>query len=160
MVRIARDCPDGLGNMHYNLDELCALFPAEERQAVEDAAFDLKTLGLLKSRNWIGGWSLSMAHGTYEQVDAQVMDWDTKADAVDIARLMVGGNSGHAPDLIAKAGWPKRRFNPAFRLLLALFPDGQVRRVIQPDYPSLGVVLTPESKAMLRRYIAKSEVSR
>lgn len=156
LTRLAQECPDGLSMQDYDLDALSALFPDEDRQPIKDAVSDLKALGLLKSWDFIGGWRIALAEDTYEQVDPQVMGWDTKADAVEIARLMLAGNTGHAPELHEKTGWSKRRFNPAFRLLLPLFPEGRIRRVIQPDYPSLGVVLADDDRAQLRRLVAKA----
>jgi hypothetical protein len=156
LTRLARECPDGLSMQDYDLDALSALFPDEDRQSIKDAVFDLKALGLLKSWDFIGGWRIALAEDTYEQVDPQVMGWDTKADAVVIARLMLAEDTGHAPELHEKTGWSKRRFNPAFRLLLPLFPEGRIRRVMQPDYPSLGVVLADDDRAKLRRLVAKA----
>lgn len=156
VVRLAQECPDGLSMQDYDLDALSALFPDEDRQSIKDAVSDLKALGLLKSWDFIGGWRIALAEDAYEQVDPQVMGWDTKADAVEVARMMLAEDTGHAPELHEKTGWSKRRFNPAFRLLLPLFPEGRVRRVIQPDYPSLGVLLMDEDRAKLRRLIAKA----
>ena len=156
LTRLAQECPDGLSMQGYDLDALSAPFPGEDRQSIKDAVSDLKALGLLKSWDFIGGWRIALAEDTYEQVDPQVMGWDTKADAVEIARLMLAGNTGHAPELHEKTGWSKRRFNPAFRFLLPLFPEGRIRRVIQPDYPSLGVVLADDDRAQLRRLVAKA----
>jgi len=85
------------------------------------------------------------------------MGWDTDADSIEIARLMLAEDTGHAPELHERTGWTKRRFNPAFRLLLPMFPDGRVRKVLQPDYPSLGVVMADEDRAKLRRLVAKAE---
>jgi hypothetical protein len=156
LARLAQECPDGMSMHDYDLDALRALFPDDDRQAIKDAVADLKALGLLKSWDYIGGWRIAVAEDAYEQVDPQVMGWDTKADAVAIARLMLAGNTGHAPELHEKTGWSKRRFNPAFRLLLPLFPEGRIRRVMQPDYPSLGVVLADDDRAKLRRLVARA----
>ena len=76
------------------------------------------------------------------------MGWDTASDAVEIARLMLAEDTGDAPTLHEKTGWCRRRFNPAFRLLLPLFPDGRIRKVIQPDYVTLGVSFAQEDKVM------------
>lgn len=157
LAAMVQDCPDGLAHKHYETEELCTLLPDAEPQAVEDAAFDLEALGLLKARKWINGWSMALNPGTYAQIDAQVMGWDTYKDAVTVAELMLAEDTGHAPNLHAKTGWEKRRFNPAFAMLLPLFPPGRVRQVIQADYPSLGVVLAAEDRAALRRYVRGSQ---
>lgn len=156
IAALARDCPDGLGNEFYDLDRLSALLPDEERQELEDAAFELEAFGLVDFHRTINGpWRLSLSPEFYEQVDHQVMDWATENDAFALARLMLEFDTGNAPTLHEKTGWSKRRFNPALRYLLPLFPEGRVRRVIQPDYVTMGVALAPEDKATLRRLVKK-----
>lgn len=160
IARLVQECPDGMARRYYDLDALCALLPDADRTALNDAAFDLKALNLLKSRHYFGGWQVALAEGAYAQIDPQVMEWDTQADAIEIARLMIAEDSGHAPELHEKLGWSKRRFNPAFRLLLPLFPEGRVSKEMQPHYPSLGVSLAYEDKAKLRRLVAKADGGR
>lgn len=155
VVKLLAECPDGLGEKHYQPTELCAFFPEENLAAIEDAVFDLKTLGLLRSRDWIGGWSVALEEYAYEKLDGQIMGWETNADAIEIARLMLSENDGHAPNLHTKTGWSLRRFNPAFRLLLPIFPDGRIRE-LPSQYVALGVLLDGEDRAKLRRLIAKA----
>ncbi|NTF51012.1 hypothetical protein [Rhizobium rhizogenes] len=138
--------------------QLCAFFPEDSPSSVEGADFDLKTLGPLRSRDWIGGWSVALEEDAYAELDGQMMGWDTNADAIAIARFMLSENTGHAPDLHTKTGWPLRRFNPAFRCLLPIFPDGRTREV-QSEYVVLGVVFDGEDRAKLRRLVAKAEQS-
>ncbi|MEQ8829851.1 MAG: hypothetical protein RLW87_08590 [Alphaproteobacteria bacterium] len=156
IAALAKDCPDGLGHEFYDLDRLSGLLLDEDRQELEDAAFELEALGLVDFHRSINGpWRLSLSPDFYEQVDHQVMDWATEEDAIALARLMLELDTGNAPTLHEKTGWPKRRFNPALRYLLPLFPEGRVRRVIQPDYVTMGVALAPEDKAALRRLVKK-----
>ena len=157
LARLAQECPDGLSMQDYDVDALSTLFPDDDKQSLRDAVFDLKALGLLKSWDFIGGWRIALSEDAYAQIDPQVMGWDTDADSIEIARLMLAEDTGHAPELHERTGWTKRRFNPAFRLLLPMFPDGRVRKVLQPDYPSLGVVMADEDRAKLRRLVAKAE---
>ena len=157
LARLAQECPDGLSMQDYDLDALCALFPDDDKQSLKDTVFDLKALGLLKSWDFIGGWRIALSEDAYAQIDPQVMGWDTEADSIEIARLMLEEDTGHAPELHEKTGWTKRRFNPAFRILLPMFPDGRVRKVLQPDYPSLGVVMADEDRAKLRRLVARAQ---
>lgn len=157
LAALAKDCPDGLADRSYTLDDLAVLLPEQERQAIEDAAFEFEIIGLLTIRRVLAGpWSASLTQGSYEQIDRQVMGWDTAVDAVEIARIMLAQDTGHAPDLHAATRWERRRFNPAFASLLPLFPEGRIRRVLQPDYPSLGVVLADEDRVALRRFVKRA----
>lgn len=154
---LAHDCPDGLGQKYYRLDDIVTLLPNENKEELEEAVFDVEALGLLNIyRSLNSPWNVKLTTEFYEQVDHQVMGWDTEEDAHEIAQLMLSESTGDAPTLHKKLGWEKRRFNPAFRHLLPMFPDGRVRKSIQPDYPSLGVVLTEEDKANLRRFLKGS----
>ncbi|WP_395459880.1 hypothetical protein ACHMW5_36050 (plasmid) [Azospirillum melinis] len=132
------------------------MLPGLDKQAVADASYELEALGLLRMQRFLGGnWHANLTPFFYEQVDPQLMGWNTAADAMEVARIMLAEDTGNASTLHAKTGWTKRRFNPAFRALLHLFPNGRVRKVIQPDYPTAGVVLAPEDKAALRRFVAR-----
>ena len=154
--RLVQECPDGLAEKSYDLDTLATLFPEAREQAIRDAASDLDVLGLLNVRALIGGWSVALSDDSYQQIDWQVMGWDTRADAVEIAGLMLSEDTGDAPDLHDKTGWAMRRFYPAFRFLLPVFPEGRIRNLNHPKYPVLGVVLADEDKSTLRRMIAKA----
>lgn len=156
-VTLAQDCPDGLGHKLYTLDDIAALLPDEDRQYLEDAAYELEAFGLVLFRRSISGpWRMSLTPAFYEQLDHQVMSWNTVKDAIALAKLMLAEDTGNAPALHKKTGWSKRRFNPALRHLMPLFPDGRIRKVLQPDYVTLGIVLAPEDQAALRRFIKRS----
>jgi hypothetical protein len=58
-AKLLHECPYGLGYKTYQLSDLSAFFPEATSTSLEDTVFDLKTLGLLQSRDWIGGWSVS-----------------------------------------------------------------------------------------------------
>ncbi len=151
--RFIQGCPDGMGQTFYDLDELCALLPDSDRADVEDAAHELELFGLLSMRHHLQGWHARLSPEAYEQLDPQIMGWDPVKDAVVIAKHMAEHKTGHAPKLHELTGWQRRRFNPAFRVVLRLFPEGRIRRVIQADYPSLGVSMAPEDRVQLRRLI-------
>jgi len=154
IYHLAKSCPDGLGHKYYELKDMQAMIPDEATQAVEDAAYELKSLGLIEIDYVLSGpWSANLTPEFYEQIDHQVMGWNTHEDAVSLARKMLEMDTGSANELHEATGWGKRRFNPAFRYILYLFPDGRIRKSLQPDYPSLGVVMTSEDKAQLRRFI-------
>ena len=131
-VALARACPDGLGHKKFDLDGLCGLFPEVDRAAIEDATADLEILGLAQRERFIGGyWFIRLTPVFYVQLDHQIMGWDSTADAIAVAGLLLEEDvSGAASDLHNKTGWEKRRFNPAFRIVLGMFPEGRISQEI------------------------------
>lgn len=92
------------------------------------------------------------------QLDRQILGWDTIADAVLIARLLLEkDSSGVASELHKKTGWEQRRFNPTFRIVLGIFPEGRISQQLQPDYPSSYLLVLPEDRAVLRRFVNQVE---
>ena len=157
-VALAKACPNGLGYERYDLDALSMLLPNVRREEIEDATADLESLGLVERERYLGKhWFIRLMPAFYVQLDHQIMGWDSTADAVTLARLLVEKDiSGATADLQKKTGWEKRRFNPAFRVLLGMFPEGRVSRQIQSDYPASYVHILPEDRARLRRFIAEA----
>lgn len=151
--QLTRSCPDAMGQTFYDLDDMCALLPEASRPEVEDAAHELAILGLLAMNHHSQGWHARLTPFAYEQLDPPIMGWDPTKDAAAIATLMLEHKTGHAPELERLTGWPRRRFNSSFRIILKLFPPGRTRSVIQPDYPSLGVSIAPEDRVQLKRFI-------
>lgn len=158
-VALAKACPDGLGHEQFDLDALCRLLPEVDQQAIEDATADVEVLGLVERERSLGKhWFIRLTPAFYMQLDHQIMGWDITADAVTVARLLLEKNaSGVASDLHRLTGWEKRRFNPAFRIVLGRFPEGRVSQQLQPDYPSSYVHVLPEDRAALRRFVAAAE---
>jgi len=159
-VALARAPGDGMAGRGLTLDDLCKLLPEADPKAVDEAAFELNALGLVDIQRAIGKqWWLRLNQKFYEQVDHQVMGWGctTEDDARTLAGLLLA-DEGHERTFVlhAASGWEKRRFNPAFQLLLRFIPDGRVSREIQPDYPSSSVFLLADDKALLRRFIAEA----
>jgi hypothetical protein len=159
-VALARAPGDGMAGRGLTLDDLCRLLPEADPKVVDDAAFELNALGLVNIQRAIGKhWWLRLNQKFYEQVDHQVMGWEsnTEDDARTLAGLLLEDEGrGRTSVLHAASGWEKRRFNPAFQLLLRFIPDGRVSREIQPDYPSSSVFLLAEDKALLRRIVAEA----
>lgn len=157
-VALARAPGDGMAGGGLTLDDLCKLLPEADRKTVDEAAFELSALGLVDIQRAIGKqWWLRLNQRFYEQVDHQVMGWDTEDDARTLAGLLLDcGGSERTSVLQSASDWEKRRFNPAFQLLLQFIPDGRVSRELQPDYPSSSVFLLAEDRALLRRFIAEA----
>jgi hypothetical protein len=156
-VVLARAPGDGLAGRGRMLADLCALLPDVERKDVEQAAFELNSLGLVKIDRAIGrdNWWLRLTQTFYEQVDHQVMGWgsSTAEDARALATLLLEDEAREwTPTLHAASGWKARRFNPAFQALLRLIPKERVSGEVQPDYPARSLSLISEDRAALRRF--------
>ncbi|MCP1850277.1 MULTISPECIES: hypothetical protein [unclassified Bradyrhizobium] len=157
-VALARAPGDGMAGRGLTLDDLCKLLPEAAPKDVEKAAFDLNALGLTDIQRALGGhWWLRLNQMFYEQVDHQVMDWEstTEQDARTLVNLLLEDEGRERTSVLhAASGWEKRRFNPAFQFLLNIIPDERTSREIQPDYPSSSIFLLDEDKALLRRFLA------
>lgn len=155
LAALARQSPDGMSNMDYDLNDLCQLLPNASRQEVERAAFEIQNCGLASIERSIGtGWILELTPEFYETVDNQIMGWNTESDARSLACLMLEYNTGAAAELHEKSGWERRRFNPALKYLFRFFSDGDISKELQPDYPTTMVFLSPEAKAALRGFLS------
>jgi hypothetical protein len=158
-VALAEACPDGLGHQEFDLGALCKLLPEMDQQDIEDAIADLEVMRLVERERFLGKhWVIRLMPDFYVQLDRQIMGWDNKADAVTVARLLLERDaSGDASDLHRQTGWEKRRFNPAFRIVLDRFPESRISQQLQPDYPSAHVLVLPEDRAVLRRLVNQIE---
>jgi len=153
-VALANDCPNGLGRKQYELKALGELCPGITSEDLADAIYELKALDLVHMTAFVGGhWYATLAERFYEQIDHQVMGWSTSADAVEIAKLILEHNIGRASQLHELTGWTARRFNPALRQVLDIFPPGRVSRERQPHYVSSYVAMISEDRVALRRFI-------
>lgn len=153
-VALAREPGNGMGGRPRDLTAICALVPELARENVQDAVFELKELGLVEFTSSLNSWWLKLTQKFYEQVDAQVMGWDTLADARELARLLLKDASCQRTAILhAASAWDARRFNPAFSALLPFLPIHS--NEIQADYPSPSVNLMPEHRAMLKRFVSE-----
>lgn len=155
-VALAQAPGDGMHEKARSLDEIVVLLPGEDTQAVEEAVFELESLGLVKITRAIGKhWWLRLTQLFYEQVDHQVMGWNTNEDARTLAKLLLEDESRTATvRLHESSGWGKRRFNPAFQALINQIPDERISKERQPNYPSNSLFLLPEDRARLRRFVS------
>jgi hypothetical protein len=146
---------DGMRGKGQTLDDLCQLIPNTDRKLVQDAAFEMESYGLVEIERALGNhWWLYLTQNIYEQVDHQLMGWRTEDDAAKLAQLMLDHDDMEAaPKLHMASGWDKRRFNPAFQYVLRFFPESRISGELQPNYPALSVVMLPEDKAALLRFL-------
>ena len=153
LATLLKECPDGLCSKRYELKKLLEMFPENSKEDIQDASYDLEHYGLLRVEPGLNFWMVRLDPNAYEQADNQIMEWNPTEDAVELAKLIIETNEGTAPTLQNKLGWSKRRFNPAQRIIVDIVPEGCVRKVIQPNFVSLGILCTPESRACLKRFI-------
>ena len=152
---MAERCTDGLPG-HFG-DDLLAAFPEDDRKSLGAALAELEAEGLVTVSRLIGP-HLPRVRTTVDlfvACDAAITGHDPVEDSVALARLLVADPElgGRASDLEAAAGWERRRFNPAFALVIPNIAEGRVRQVIQTDYPSMGVLVADEDCVRLRRYV-------
>lgn len=153
LATLIKECPDGLCLTYYEMPQLLEKFPEHSQEEIQDASYDLQEYGLIRVMEAINGWMIVLDEGAYEKVDPQIMDWDPQDDAVTLAKLMLEKNEGSAMPLQQELDWSKRRFNPAQRMIVDIVPDGCVRGAIQSDYVTIGISITPECRAALKRFI-------
>jgi hypothetical protein len=155
VTALAQESGDGMRGKRRMLDDLCKLLPSVERKAIEDAAFELSSHGVVDIERAIGKhWWLYLSQNFYEQFDHQVMGWSTADDAAVLAQLMLDHEQMQRTAALHDAtGWNRRRFNPAFQLLLGLITTGWISEERQPDYPAPFVGPLPEDQARFRRFI-------
>lgn len=152
---MAERCTDGLPG-HFS-DELLGVFPMESRDSLGIALAELEAENLVTLSCVIGG-ELPRVYTTvhlFVACDAAITGHDPVEDSVLLARMLIDNPElgGWAGDLEAAVAWDRRRFNPAFALVIPNIGEGRVRRVIQNEYPSMGVLVVAEDVVRLRRYV-------
>ena len=157
-VWLVETSPDGL-ETPITFEQVKAAFPETPGLDLQDAAAEL---GMYR----LGSVSAALGHPvrtirpTYDLFalfDPLVMGTSPQNDAVTLAWLSLELDSGHVPELEAKTGWPKRRLNPALALLLTLVDPGGVRKVIQPDYVTLGFSLTAHERVRFKQLVQSAQ---
>lgn len=152
---MAEQCSDGLVG-HFG-EDLVEAFPAQDEQAVKQALAELKGKGLVTltplTNRKVPRVMTTLA--LFIACDAAITGHDPVEDSVVLARMLIEQNDlgGNARDLEEASGWERRRFNPAFALIVPCIGEGRVRTAYQPDYPVLGVLVCDDDVVSLRRYI-------
>lgn len=148
-------CPDGLANQRISIEQLCETHPDLTKRELLDGLGDLESHGLVEEIAFIGSPSrYKLDTSAYEALDLPVMGWDTKSDARELAREALTTPDGVSVQrLDEKMGWPRRRFNPALRLVVAFIGDGRVSKTIQPDYITRYFSPSNAERAELRRFV-------
>lgn len=150
-------CPDGLAQQWTSIEELCEAFPDLTKRDLLDGLGDLESYGLIKEVSFIGSPSrYQLTTDAYETLDEPVLGWNTNSDARALAREALAMPDGvNVPALDEKMGWPRRRLNPALRLVVDFIGDGRVSKAIQPDYVTRYFSPSNAERAQLRRFVGE-----
>lgn len=152
---MAEQLADGLTG-HFD-DDLLEAFPDDTAESIKHALAELKAEGFV-TLNPLINLKLPRVATTVElfiACDAAITGHNPIEDSVVLARMLIekpdlGGN---ARDLEAASEWERRRFNPAFALIVPCIGEGRVRTAYQPDYPVLGVLVGDDDVVNLSRYV-------
>lgn len=152
---MAGKCVDGLPG-HFG-DDLLEAVAGMGLRDVGRALSDLEAEDLVVLTPVIGA-ELPRVGTTVElfvACDAALTGHDPVEDSVKLARRLIEDPElgGRTADLEAAVGWERRRFNPAFALILPQVDEGRIRGGYQPGYPCPGVILVEQDVVRLRRYV-------
>jgi len=140
---------------------LVSAFPDATPRELQDAAAELEMYGLATVSRALGHplRQIIPSYELYALFDPVVLGSSPQNDAVALARAALDLDSGDARELEAHLGWPRRRFNPAFALVLTLVHQARIRQVIQPDYPRMGFLMAADERVRFKALIAESAVA-
>ena len=143
--------------------KLLLAFPEMDREALEEACFELAHLDFVSVSSAIGQAvrSIRPTYRLFWTFDPIWTETDPTADAVVIAQLMIDDNDmGWIPRLHDHLGWPRRRLNPAVARLLEIVATQRTSKEIQHRYPSMGFALAAEDRFELKRFIKRCQHER
>jgi hypothetical protein len=154
-VWLTEQSEDGLRDP-VMFDAIAEAFADDDTRVLEEACFELEHLGMVSCSTAMGHpvRSVRPDYALFWAFDPVVKRTDPRADAAQLAEMILEDDAyASVPKLHEILDWPKRRLNPAVACLIPLFPDGRVRKVIQPDYPTMGFVVTSEDRFQLKRFV-------
>lgn len=137
-------------------EKVVAAFPDATARELQDAAAELEMHGLATVSKAIGDplRAIVPSYELYALFDPVVLGTSPQNDAVTIAQAALELDSGDAKELQTHLAWSRRRFNPAFALILTLVYPGRIRQVIQPNYPRIGFLMAPEERVRFKALVA------
>lgn len=126
------------------------------REDIENAVAELEADGLVRDLGHIGAPGLIRLNDhAYEALDKPIMGWDTVEDARTLARYVVEHreeDAFSAFDLEKAMGWPRRRFNPALRVVVSYVAC--ISRELQPYYVTTCFYPNSTELVKLKRFAA------
>ena len=149
-------CPNGLLDDWVTLADVQAVYPDLGEAELRDGFGELESYDLIESRSLMNAPNRYrlMQHG-YEVLDDPIMGWNTEVDARELAALVVKKREGiRTTDLEAELSWPRRRLNPALRIVLDFINPGRVSQENQWEYVTRHFSPSDAELAQLRRFAA------
>lgn len=149
-------CQDGLMQDRVTLADVQDAYPELAKEQLLDGFGELESYGLIESRALINAPTrYRLTEYAYQAFDGPIMGWNTEADAKAIAASVVRQRASiRTSDLEAELGWPRRRLNPALRMVVNFIDSGRVGQSIQPDYVTRYFSPNNAELAQLRRFAA------
>lgn len=149
-------CPDGLAQDHVSRDELVKQFSEYSRDELLDGLGDLESYALIDIMEFANDEAIyRLTESAYEALDPPIMGWNTVEDARKVAALAVKNRDYVLTyDLEKELSWPRRRFNPAHRLIVQFVHPAHVSDELQPHYVTPQFNPSTGELAQLRRFAA------
>lgn len=150
-------CSDGLAHAWVSIEEIITNIDGLERQQALDGLGDLESMGLIESMGFIGGANRYCLTGSgYEALDLEVMGWSPRKDSKALVGLLNNAGDGvDVSDLFQNSGWPKRRFNPALRIVLGFISHDCISRERCTDFVTNWFLPNNAELASLRRFASQ-----
>lgn len=147
-------CKDGLAQIWVSIDELMSIYPDLSRNDLLEGLGDLESYDLVLTVPLLNKPpTYKLTKDSYETLDLPIMGWDTQVDAQELAKIIIEETGGiRSSDLEQKLGWPRRRLNPALRIVLGFVSDGRISKVIQPNYVTQHFSINHAERSVLRRF--------
>lgn len=148
-------CPDAMCSEGYSVEDLGKELTDYTSENIEDALGDLESYGLLESINFLNAPSqYRLEEQAYKVLDPPIMGWNPENDAKAIAAHLTKNRIDNVsvPELEKAMNWPRRRFNPALRIILSFIHPGRISQEIQPYWPTTSYFMTNAEMAELRRF--------
>lgn len=142
---------DGLKSI-IAFEDIVQAFPESERQALEEACFELKHFGLITT-SAVMGRAVHLVQPRYElfwTFDPTVKGTQPEQDAREIAGLLLKDESlASIAKLHEQLGWPRRRLNPAVAMIQTVMKTSS--RELQSQYPTTVFLIGSEDRFHLKR---------
>jgi hypothetical protein len=134
-----------------------AAFPTLDARALQDAAAELRMVGLATIEAVIGDpvWSVAPTFSLFALMDPVVTLTSPQDDAVEIARQALDLDGGRIPEIAGRLGWSPRRINPALALLLPLVTT--VSNEISREYITRWFAVGADERVKFRRLVANAD---
>jgi len=147
--------------LSVGFDVLRDAFPKVEKGLLEEAAAELDHSGYATTTTTFGHpiFRVSPTTSMFLAFDLVATGRDTRADALEIARIWLNDEATHNTFLLLeRLKWEPRRLNPPLSTLCRLFQKGRYSNEIHPILEATFVLITPNERFKLRRMLDEGRV--